>query len=79
MGGTLVKCLRNNHFLRWRVLFKSEDFGRSRGSYSSHTNNFFGLIRMLMSQNVNNGISIMSPIRTNQNALSGTRHKILSG
>ena len=41
MGGTLVKCLRINHFLPWRVLFKSEDFGRSRGSYLSYTSNLF--------------------------------------
>ena len=41
VGGTLVKCLRINHFLRWRILFKSEDFGRSRGSYLSYTNNLF--------------------------------------
>ena len=41
---------------------------------------FFLLTRVLMSQNVNKGISIMDlPIRTNQNALSGTKHKILSG
>ena len=41
MGDTLVECLRINHFLRWRILFKSEDFGRSRGSYLSYTNNLF--------------------------------------
>ena len=41
MGGTLVECLRINHFLRWRILFKSEDFGRSWGSYLSYTNNLF--------------------------------------
>ena len=41
MGGTLVECLRINHFLRGRILFKSEDFGRSWGSYLSYTNNLF--------------------------------------
>ena len=80
MGGTLVECLRINHFLRWRILFKSEDFGRSWGSYLSYTNNLF-LINSYVNEpkckqwHLHNG-RLHGQIKM---LFQGTRHKILSG